>query len=66
VARRRNGQCTLCGCWVDFGTKGVRCTSCKAPTVRAARAAIRADRKANADERVIAETPLDPAKRGAA
>lgn len=58
MARRRNGQCTICGCWIEFGVKGVRCKPCKAPKVRAARKAIRAERKANREEVVIEEVEL--------
>ena len=41
MARRRNGQCSLCGDWIPLGHKGRKCPPCKNPTVRAAKRQLR-------------------------
>jgi hypothetical protein len=62
MARQRSGQCTLCGCWLDWDTKGVRCKPCKTPAVKRALKQRRAERKANAEEVVISEEDLSERK----
>ena len=58
MARHRSGQCRACGCWLSFGEKGTKCRPCKAPRVRAAKKALRAERRASRDEVVIKEEEL--------
>ena len=53
MARRRNGQCSLCGGWLGADEKGRKCGPCKNPVVVAARKVIRASYRNDREERVL-------------
>jgi hypothetical protein len=54
---RQGFQCNTCGKGLGPNDTRNKCADCKRPAVRAAKAQIRADWKANADEVVVSIEP---------